>query len=52
LSYKRLEQGCFCIPPAAGEALELDARELALLLEGLDVALAEQAPRRAILAVA
>jgi transposase len=52
LWYKRLEQGCFCIPPAAGEALELDARELALLLEGLDVALAEQAPRRAILAVA
>jgi transposase len=52
LWYKRLERGCFRIPPAEGEAVALDARQLGLLLEGLDVTLAAQAPRRAIRAVA
>ena len=49
---KRLEPGRFCIPPAACAASALDARGFSLLLEGLDVALAEQAPRRAMRTVA
>ncbi len=52
LWYKRLERGCFRIPPAEDEVIALDARQLGLLLEGLDVTLAAQAPRRAIRAVA
>lgn len=49
---KRLEPGRFCIPAAACAAIALDARRFSLLLEGLDVALAAQAPRRAMRAVA
>jgi transposase len=52
LWYKRLERGCFPIPAAEGEAIALDARQLSLLLDGLDLALAAQAPRAEIRAVA
>ena len=52
LWYKRLERGRFPIPAASDESLELSAKELALLLDGLDIGLAAQMPRRAIRAVA
>jgi transposase len=36
--YKRLEQGSFCFPTAAGEGVEIRAADLQLLLDGVDVA--------------
>jgi transposase len=36
--YKRLEQGSFRFPTAAGEGLEIRAADLQLLLDGVDVA--------------
>jgi transposase len=44
LWYKRLERGVFHLPPAIASHVELDAAELLLLLDGIDLA---QAPRRA-----
>jgi transposase len=43
LWYKRLERGVFHIPPATATHVELDAADLGLLLDGIDLA---QAPRR------
>ena len=37
LYYKRLEEGVFRLPAAPGAAVEIDAAELGLLLEGLDL---------------
>jgi transposase len=42
--YKRLERGVFHVPPATATHVELDAADLLLLLDGIDLA---QAPRRA-----
>lgn len=52
LWYKRLERGRFRIPASAGDSVELTAKELALLLDGLEIGLAARMPRRAIQAVA
>ena len=52
LWYKRLEQGRFRIPSAEDDGIELSARELGLLLAGLDLTLAQRVPRRAMVAVA
>jgi transposase len=52
LWYKRMERGRFQIPATQGDAVELSAQELTLLLDGLEVALAARMPRRAIRAVA
>lgn len=40
LYYKRLERGCFRVPErtANGQAYEMDATELAMLLDGIDIA--------------
>jgi transposase len=38
LWYKRLEEGTFRLPEAAGGTAEVSAAELALILEGIDVA--------------
>ena len=43
LWYKRLERGIFHLPRAGGAVLELDAAELTLLLDGIDLS---QATRR------
>ena len=45
LFYKRLEQGTFHLPSAAGGPLELDVTRLTLLLEGLDLSEAVQRKR-------
>ncbi|HXH06998.1 MAG TPA: IS66 family insertion sequence element accessory protein TnpB [Vicinamibacterales bacterium] len=48
LLYKRLERGCFHLPHggAAGERrLEIEAGELAVLLEGIDLRDARRVPR-------
>lgn len=37
LWYKRLEKGRFTFPTAAGRTMEVEAAELALLLEGIDL---------------
>ena len=37
LHYKRLERGFFRVPHEAGGAVEMEATELALLLEGIDL---------------
>jgi transposase len=39
LYYKRLERGCFQLPPRSldGQAVEMDATSLAMLLDGIDV---------------
>ena len=37
LWYKRLEKGTFKFPEGRGESLEIEAAELALLLEGIDL---------------
>jgi transposase len=44
LWYKRLERGVFHIPPATATHVELDAADLLLLLDGIDLT---QALRRA-----
>jgi len=38
LWYKRLEAGVFRFPAAAGGSVEIEAADLALLLEGIDLA--------------
>lgn len=38
LWYKRLEEGVFRFPSSPGASLEIEAAELALLLEGIDLA--------------
>ena len=47
LFYKRLERGTFHLPPVAPEAtsVQLQAPELALLLEGIDLGQAHRHPR-------
>ena len=52
LWYNRLERGRFRIPACDSESVELTPQELSLLLDGLDVGLAAQMPRRAIRALA
>ena len=43
--YKRLEEGCFRLPAAKDGVIELDAAELTLILEGIDLAGAQRRPR-------
>jgi transposase len=46
--YKRLERGCFALPlqPAIGKRhIEVDAGELGLMMEGLDLRGAQRRPR-------
>jgi transposase len=43
--YKRLERGTFRFPSAMGESLEIEAMELALVLEGIDLIGARRRPR-------
>ena len=45
LFYKRLERGTFRFPPGDSERLEIDAGDLGLILEGLDLARARRRPR-------
>lgn len=48
LLYKRLERGCFVLPtkPRPGERhIEVEAAELALILEGIDLVGARRRPR-------
>jgi len=47
LWYKRLEEGTFRLPPPkdGGASLELKASELAMLLEGIDLASVKRRPR-------
>jgi len=45
LWYKRLEKGKFHFPVIAGTYVEMEAGELALLLEGIDLAGARRRPR-------
>jgi transposase len=52
LWYKRLERGRFRIPETESDGLRLSAKELALLLDGLEVGLAARMPHRPIEAVA
>ena len=45
--YKRLERGVFRMPPLAGDAqsVEIDARDWALILQGIDPQSARRLPR-------
>ena len=43
--YKRLEKGTFRFPEAKGHRVEVEAAELALLLEGIDLRGAHRRPR-------
>jgi transposase len=43
--YKRLEEGCFKLPETKGGVIELDAAELSLILEGIELAGAKKHPR-------
>ena len=45
LWYKRLEKGTFRFPEGSGKATEVEAAELALLLEGIDFRGARRRPR-------
>lgn len=45
LWYKRLERGVFRFPSTPGPHLELDAGDLLLLLDGVDLARARRQPR-------
>ena len=38
LYYKRLERGAFCLPKIDGAGMEIEATELALILEGIELA--------------
>jgi len=49
--YKRLERGRFQIPSSELEGVELSTQELGLLLDGLDIGLAEKIPKRRFRAV-
>lgn len=51
LWYKRLERGRFQIPASNLDRVELTSPALGLLLDGLDIGLAEQLPKRRIRAV-
>ncbi|MEE9393248.1 MAG: IS66 family insertion sequence element accessory protein TnpB [Planctomycetota bacterium] len=42
---KRLEKGTFILPPKKSGVLELEAAELALILEGIDLSNARRRPR-------
>jgi transposase len=50
LWYKRLEEGTFTLPEADGDSVEIDAADLALVLDGAELAYAPPrarfAPRR------
>jgi transposase len=37
LWYRRLERGTFCFPPCEGDAVEVRAADLTMILEGIDV---------------
>ena len=52
LWYKRLERGRFRIPACDSESVELTSQQLSLLLDGLEIGLADQMPRRVIRALA
>lgn len=45
LWYKRLEKGTFRFPPSDSERVEIEAAELGLLLEGIELAGAARRPR-------
>jgi transposase len=45
LWYKRLERGRFTFPTVDGPEVEVEAAELSLLLEGIDLAGAKRRPR-------
>jgi len=45
LWYKRLEKGTFHFPESSAESAEVEAAELALLLEGIDLSGARRRPR-------
>jgi transposase len=45
LWYKRLEKGTFHFPEATGPSVEVEAAELSLILEGLDLKGARRRPR-------
>ena len=45
LWYKRLERGVFHLPRAGTRHLELDAADLLLLLDGIELATATRRPR-------
>ena len=45
LYYKRLEKGTFRFPEADGDRVEIEAAELSLILEGIDLAGAKRRPR-------
>ena len=45
LWYKRLEKGTFHFPEATGASVEVEASDLALLLEGIDLRGARRRPR-------
>jgi transposase len=45
LWYKRLERGVFHLPRAGAPRLELDAADLMLLLDGIELAVAIRRPR-------
>lgn len=47
LWYKRLEEGVFRLPTGKGASVELDASELAMILEGIDPASAKREKRYA-----
>jgi transposase len=44
-SYKRLETGRFHVPEAKGSSVELEASELTMLLEGIDLSVARRSRR-------
>jgi transposase len=45
LFYKRLERGTFALPRAEGGRLEIDAGDLGMILEGIDLTRARRRPR-------
>lgn len=45
LWYKRLEQGTFAFPPGEGRSVRIDAAELALVVEGIDLSVARRRRR-------
>ena len=45
LWYKRLEKGTFRFPPGEGASIRIEAADLALILEGIDLAGARRRPR-------
>ena len=45
LYYKRLEKGTFRFPPIDGNRVEIEAAELGLILEGIELAGSKRRPR-------